>query len=280
MVIRNNSPLPNVGRHRSHLAKKQPFPFSCSGPGYRVGWRETHTIPQYDNRVDNQSHTRMLPSPFICEVAMRHLTYILSLAILSLLVGCASDESRLRARADAGELEAQYQLASMYQEGRTVDRDPQQALMWYRRAAEGGHREAQDKLAESYDRGDVLAQDYVQAAHWYAKAAEQGDVNAQIHLAQLYLKGQGVPQNYARAKMLLEQAAAKKSAEAEYRLGRLYWEGRGVPTDRVQAHKWFNLSAAQGHKGAATLRLVVATEMGPEQVAEAQRLAVEESRTQ
>jgi hypothetical protein len=45
---------------------------------------------------------------------MNRFTYILFLGVLFLIASCASYESKLRARADAGEAEAQYQLASMY----------------------------------------------------------------------------------------------------------------------------------------------------------------------
>ena len=55
--------------------------------------------------------------------------YILSLGILSLIVSCASYESKLRARAEAGEAEAQYQLARMLLDGNGVTQDPRRALL-------------------------------------------------------------------------------------------------------------------------------------------------------
>jgi TPR repeat protein len=42
--------------------------------------------------------------------------------------------------------------------------------------------------------------------------------------------------------------------------------------DRVQAYKWFNLAAAQGHRHAASLREIVAIEMARDQIIQAQRL--------
>jgi TPR repeat protein len=150
------------------------------------------------------------------EDAMNRFTYILFLGVLSLIASCASYESKRRARADAGEAEAQYQLASMYWEGKVVDRDPNESLKWYQRAAEHGHREAQVRLAELYERGEGISQNYERASQWYKKATEEGDIKSEIRLAQLYLKGQGVPQNYAEARKLLEQAAAKKNAEGQY----------------------------------------------------------------
>ena len=71
---------------------------------------------------------------------MNRYIEMLSLSMLVCLTGCASDESRLRARADAGEVEAQYQLASLYWEGTGVDRNHAEALKWYEQAAHRGHR--------------------------------------------------------------------------------------------------------------------------------------------
>ena len=53
----------------------------------------------------------------------------------------------------------------------------------------------------------------------------------------------------------------------------MYGNGQGVPQDYVQAHKWFNLSAASGDAGALKNRDDVAARMTPAQIAEAQRLA-------
>jgi hypothetical protein len=43
----------------------------------------------------------------------------------------------------------------------------------------------------------------------------------------------------------------------------------------VQAHKWLNLSAAQGDKDAGILRESLVEKMTPAQIAEAQKLAQE-----
>lgn len=196
-----------------------------------------------------------------------------------LIVACVSDESKLRSRADLGDAEAQYQLASMYWEGNEVEQDRNEALKWYQRAAQHGHLGAQLRIADAYEAGQGVSQDYLRASQWYERAAEQGDEAAQVHLARLYLKGAGVPQNYLEAVKLLERAAGGKNAEAQYLLGRIYWEGRAVPRDLVQAHMWFNLSAAQGHPKAASMRQVAATEMDQKQLVEAQRLAVEQGKS-
>ena len=60
----------------------------------------------------------------------------------------------------------------------------------------------------------------------------------------------------------------------------MYANGKGVPQNYVQAHKWFNLAAAQDrYPFAATYgrlgRDLVAKKMTPAQIAEAQKLAAE-----
>ena len=66
---------------------------------------------------------------------------------------------------------------------------------------------------------------------------------------------------------------------AQFKLGLLYSNGRGgVLQNYVQAHKWFNLSAAQGDMDARMAELLrdrLAKKMTPAQIAEAQRLAAE-----
>ena len=53
----------------------------------------------------------------------------------------------------------------------------------------------------------------------------------------------------------------------------MYASGHGVPKDCVTAHFWFSLSAAQGDEDAEKNRYVIAEQMTPAQIGEAQKLA-------
>ncbi len=53
----------------------------------------------------------------------------------------------------------------------------------------------------------------------------------------------------------------------------MYHFGTGVPRDSVEAHKWYNLAAANGDRKGAAARDALAKEMTPAQIAEAQKLA-------
>lgn len=69
-------------------------------------------------------------------------------------------------------------------------------------------------------------------------------------------------------------AAAEGDAEACYELG-VIWStgGHGMDCDLIEAHQWFNLAAAQGHKEAAWCRTDISDEMTARDIAEAQRRA-------
>lgn len=69
-------------------------------------------------------------------------------------------------------------------------------------------------------------------------------------------------------------AAGAGDASAYFDLGVMCSTGtHGVEADLIEAHKWFNLAAAQGHEEAAWTRADLAEEMTAREIAEAQRRA-------
>ncbi len=73
-------------------------------------------------------------------------------------------------------------------------------------------------------------------------------------------------------------AAEQGYASAQYNLGLMYVEGEGVIQDNVYAHMWWNIAASSGEsesEKASANRDIVAEEMTPDQIAEAQKLARE-----
>lgn len=70
--------------------------------------------------------------------------------------------------------------------------------------------------------------------------------------------------------------AAGGSTDALYSLGVAYSTGsHGVACDMIEAHKWFNIAASQGHEEASWCRADISEEMTAREIAEAQRLARE-----
>jgi len=73
---------------------------------------------------------------------------------------------------------------------------------------------------------------------------------------------------------VLQESALSGDEVAAFELGMCHASGSGgLSIDLVQAHRWFNVSAALGYRAALSSRAEIAGEMAARQVIEAQRLA-------
>ena len=149
------------------------------------------------------------------------------------------------------------------------------ALREWRPLAEQGDALAQYNLGVLYRKGRGVPQDDVHARQWYAKAAAQGQAKAQFNLGTLYFNGEGVAKDYQQALRWFRLAADQGEALAQTKIAIMYDEGQGVPKNFVQAYKWYSLAATNGDKPAPQLRDLIANQMTPAQIAEAQKLARE-----
>ena len=155
--------------------------------------------------------------------------------------------------AEQGNVEAQYKLGRMYEDGLGIAQDYAEAVKWYRKAAEQGNAFAQGDLGWMYDSGHGIAQDYAEAVKWYRKAAEQGDAFAQEKLGRMYENGRGVAQDYAEAVKWYRKAAEQGDAGAQVKLGEKYANGQGVERNAAWAIYWYAKAAQQGHKDGTKL---------------------------
>ncbi|MBL6945893.1 MAG: SEL1-like repeat protein [Rhodospirillales bacterium] len=146
-------------------------------------------------------------------------------------------------KAKAGEPAAQFALAQYFQKGLGVDKNPAQAIQWYRKAAEKAHIEAQFALGKMYESGEGPKQDFRRAAEWYELAANLGrHAGAQFALGQLYYDGRGVANDPAEAVKWYRLSAERGHPGAQYRLGAIYEAGWAVKADPAEAYKWYTLS--------------------------------------
>ncbi|GEM_PF-513265 len=93
----------------------------------------------------------------------------------------AVSEDRLRGlydKAEAGDVEAQYELGWRHVLGAGFDLDDEEGLRWVRMAAGNGHRLAQNNMGARHVSGDGVDKDLVEAYVWFFKAASQGDRKA------------------------------------------------------------------------------------------------------
>lgn len=80
-------------------------------------------------------------------------------------------------------------------------------------------------------------------------------------MARMELSGAGLAPNGAA------------NGDVYFELGLVFATGRDGSADLVEAHKWFNLAAMQGHDAAARFRQEVTRDMSRGEIAEAQRAA-------
>ena len=92
-----------------------------------------------------------------------------------------------------------------------------------------GDADAQFNLALMYDNGQGVPKDYKEAVKWYTKSAEQEDAESQYNLGLMYYNGEGVPQDYKEAVKWYTKAAEQRLPESQYNLGLMYYDGNGVP---------------------------------------------------
>ena len=79
-----------------------------------------------------------------------------------------------RASADQGHPDGQYGLGEMYAKGEGVEKNLDEAFLWFTRAAENGHAQAQRVLISAYENGLMgLIADPAKAAMLQSKLDEQ-----------------------------------------------------------------------------------------------------------
>lgn len=175
--------------------------------------------------------------------------------------------------ANAGNVDAQYELGVMYLKGQGVSQDREQALQWLQKASDGGNRRAKGKLlrvkkqqdkfkqcvvkaqsgkteaqyqvAMMYLMGKGVKRDNNQARKWLGAAARDDYAKAITRLGIINYKGEGGPKNYTEALALFNRVA-DTSVLAQYYLGEMYATGSGVKKSYLAAIDWYKKSAAGG----------------------------------
>ena len=183
-----------------------------------------------------------------------------------------------------GDVDAQFNLGTLYENGFGVEEDAEQAARWYRAAAarrvdlarlalarlqrtgalepepdedqiklletaaRRGLAEAQYELGVAYDRGLGVTQNHATAAGWYQRAAEQGLTDAQYNLATLFDEGLGTPRDFEQARDWYMRAADAGEARAMNNLGYIYEKGLTGRRNYGKAVVWYRRAA---HKGLA-----------------------------
>ena len=159
----------------------------------------------------------------------------------------------LLAKAEKGDIDAQFEVALGYARGQDTSVDKVKAAKWYEKAAKKGHPVAQNNLAALYMRGKDkngagIDKNVKKGLAWYEKAAEQGSTAALDNLALHYISGIDVKKDVEKAVEYYTKSAELGDEMAIFILGKLYYDGVDVPQDNEKATKWFTIAAKKGDK--------------------------------
>jgi TPR repeat protein len=152
--------------------------------------------------------------------------------------------------ADKGYAQAQNALGGMFHDGYGVNRDYKMAVLWYKKAAEQGYASAQNNLAYMYTNGYGVTKNYEEAIKWLKKAVEQGDPVAQNSFGYMLHKGIGVTKDVLEAVNWYKKAGEQGLTEAQYTLATMFKNGEGVAKSKENAIFWYEKASKLGNKEA------------------------------
>lgn len=156
----------------------------------------------------------------------------------------------LQKAADAGSLEAMYDLGDCYYDGEGVEKNLPLAIKWMTNAADGGYVKAQAALGATYFQGmEGLDQNYALSEKYLLMAAKKDNTDAQAFISFLYI----AMEEYDKALLWARKAAQMDHPQAYFALGRIYDEGLGVEVDHKEGLKWYEKSADRGDADAQNI---------------------------
>ncbi|NNJ94481.1 MAG: sel1 repeat family protein [Halobacteria archaeon] len=138
--------------------------------------------------------------------------------------------------------EAQFDVGTMYQNGRGVKADRNMAIEWFEKAAAQGD-------AKSISRLKLMEANATRFGKTSSEASK-GDKDSLYDLGKMYMEGVGTNIDYGKAITAFEQSASQGHIKSSYKLGLIYYEGSGVKANSKLAFKWFRQAARADYPAA------------------------------
>lgn len=174
----------------------------------------------------------------VCNINRFILPLFLSMIILSAnlhaegLIDQSSNIFKFQSTlANSGNVNAQFKLASMYEEGEGVKKDLEQAKLWYKKAAKGGSRAAEQR--ENYLRIKEQGFDAANDEKWLDSVIDDAgahDADAVYLLAQLFQDGIGVKKDLEKSLELFKEIKSLGEANVEREIASI---NREIVADRL-----------------------------------------------
>ncbi len=152
----------------------------------------------------------------------------------------------LQTQAQAGDAEAQNEIALTMLQVKGSKRDHEIALNWLKASAIQGLAAAQYNLAVLYDRGLGEVKDEIRAFFWYQRAAKQSYPTAQYNLGHFFMSGRAVPLSFKQAEHWFEAASNQGIKEASFNLGVFAEKGLAGNANIKRAISFYKKAADSG----------------------------------
>ena len=149
--------------------------------------------------------------------------------------------------AEAGHVEAIFQIGMIYDFGNTGEKDMGKAVQYYSIAAEKGYPGACLYLSDLYKAGAGVSEDNEKSLSLLFKAVDLGDKFAEYTLACRYNSGDGIAENPQKAFELAMSSYTKGYDKAGALLGEMYAFGIGCEQDYDKALSYLLPAAYNGH---------------------------------
>jgi TonB family protein len=104
-----------------------------------------------------------------------------------------------------------------------------------------------------------------------SERANTGDPASEFELANAFFAGKEIPKDESRGLTMLERAARDGLPEAQFQMGERTYGSGSNPENYVAAYVWYALAQRSGFAQSQAKVEIVAAEMTPEQLAEAQK---------
>lgn len=124
--------------------------------------------------------------------------------------------TNLLEKAEAGDGEAQFELADKYYSCPESERNDKLAMKWFRAAAAQEHKEAHLKLGEIY----FERENYAKALKHFEKASALGEITSRFKIAEMYENALGVEQSYMSALAWVTKATPRNIVDYDQAIGK------------------------------------------------------------
>ncbi len=168
--------------------------------------------------------TRNIPSRFTLgrfAPGRLALALLLGLSLSSVTLASSYDTGIFEFQqklANNGNPQAQYQLATMYESGRGVEKNINLAKQWYEKSAAKDFSAAKHRLTYLEIKTGGFKETHKPWVNQLASEAKRGDGEAMFILGDMYENGIGVKKSLKRAEGYYKSSAAKGNVDAENRL--------------------------------------------------------------